>query len=252
MFTTAGTPIDGRAPHDRSPHDMIGIRKPGQGYWVRVCSVVFWAAVVAAAAGYAWNQAQLVPVPTVAFTFNAPQIDDEIQAGDIVSLLQIDAEGGDDQAFGTALVQSVMHPANASGSITISNVSLTSETDYAGNAVRLVEGDTSSPAGVAILQPRSATPIPAYPQVYLQAGAAGGVLLLGAIALLWTHGSHRRIVDFLIATDGEMRKVNWTTRKQIQGSTIVVIVATFLIAAFLFAFDSLFSAIFTQLDVLQT
>lgn len=231
---------------------MIGIRKPGQGYWVRVCSAVFWAAVVAAAAGYAWNQAQLVPVPTVAFTFNALQIDEAIQENDIVSLYQLNAEGGDNEPFGTALVQSVTYPANSSGSITISNVNLTSETDYAGNAVEIGEGDAGNPSAMAILQPRSATPIAAYPQVYLQAGAAGGVLLLGAIALLWTHGSHRRVVDFLIATDGEMRKVNWTTRKEVQGSTIVVIVATFLIAAFLFAFDSLFGAIFTQLDVLQT
>jgi len=231
---------------------MIGIRKPGQGYWVRVCSAVFWAAVIAAGAGYAWNQALLVPVATVAYTFNAPQIDDAIQAGDIVTLMQIDAEGGDNQPFGTALVESVVHPANAQGSITITNVNLTTETDYAGNAVRLTEGDGTGPEAQAILQPRSATPIAAYPQVYLQAGAAGAMLLLGAIGILWTHGSHRRITDFLIATDGEMRKVNWTTRKEIQGSTIVVIVATFLIAAFLFAFDYIFGAFFTQLDVLQT
>ena len=78
------------------------------------------------------------------------------------------------------------------------------------------------------------------------------MMLLGFIAILWTHGSMPKTTDFLIATDGEMRKVHWSTRKEIQGSTIVVIVATFLIAAFLYAFDSLFSTIFRSIDVLQS
>ena len=37
-------------------------------------------------------------------------------------------------------------------------------------------------------------------------------------------------VDFLIATDSEMKKVNWTSRKELIGSTKVVIVFMFLIA----------------------
>ena len=41
-------------------------------------------------------------------------------------------------------------------------------------------------------------------------------------------------VDFLIATDSEMKKVNWTSRKELIGSTKVVIIFMFLIALFLF------------------
>src|SRR3712207_7866772 len=37
-------------------------------------------------------------------------------------------------------------------------------------------------------------------------------------------------VDFLIATDSEMKKVNWTSRRELIGSTKVVIVFMFLIA----------------------
>ena len=44
-------------------------------------------------------------------------------------------------------------------------------------------------------------------------------------------------VDFLIATDSEMKKVNWTSRKELIGSTQVVIMFMFLIALFLFAVD---------------
>ena len=39
----------------------------------------------------------------------------------------------------------------------------------------------------------------------------------------------------LIATDGEMKKVNWSTRKEIVGSTWVVVAATFLLTAVLIA-----------------
>ena len=51
-------------------------------------------------------------------------------------------------------------------------------------------------------------------------------------------------VDFLIATDSEMKKVNWTSRKELIGSTKVVIIFMFLIAFILFVLDLLFSTVF--------
>jgi hypothetical protein len=36
-------------------------------------------------------------------------------------------------------------------------------------------------------------------------------------------GRKPRMVDFMIATEGEMKKVNWSTRREIFGSTILVI-----------------------------
>ena len=58
--------------------------------------------------------------------------------------------------------------------------------------------------------------------------------------------------DFLIATDSEMKKVNWTSKKELMGSTKVVIIFMFLIAAMLFAFDIVFGYVFYWLDVLKT
>ena len=58
-------------------------------------------------------------------------------------------------------------------------------------------------------------------------------------------------VDFLIATDSEMKKVNWTSRKDLIGSTKVVIIFMFLIALFLFAIDILFSYFFYLIGVLK-
>jgi preprotein translocase subunit SecE len=55
--------------------------------------------------------------------------------------------------------------------------------------------------------------------------------------------------DFLIATEGEMKKVSWSSKKEIIGSTKVVIVATFIMAAILFAVDILFATLFRMLGV---
>jgi preprotein translocase SecE subunit len=45
--------------------------------------------------------------------------------------------------------------------------------------------------------------------------------------------------DFLIATDREMKKVNWTSRKELTGSTRIVIIFMFSIAFFLFTVDEI-------------
>ena len=58
-------------------------------------------------------------------------------------------------------------------------------------------------------------------------------------------------VDFLIATDSEMKKVNWTSRKDLIGSTKVVIVFMFLIALILFLVDIIFSYFFYIIGVLK-
>jgi len=58
--------------------------------------------------------------------------------------------------------------------------------------------------------------------------------------------------DFLIATDSEMKKVNWTSRKELIGSTKVVIFFMFLIAILLFGFDIFFGYLFYFMGVLKS
>jgi preprotein translocase subunit SecE len=59
-------------------------------------------------------------------------------------------------------------------------------------------------------------------------------------------------VDFLIATDSEMKKVNWTSRKDLIASTKIVIIFMLIIAIFLFSCDLLFGAFFHLIGVLKT
>ncbi|MCB9836008.1 MAG: preprotein translocase subunit SecE [Phycisphaera sp.] len=61
----------------------------------------------------------------------------------------------------------------------------------------------------------------------------------------------RNSVNFLIATDGEMKKVNWSTRKEVQGSTMVVVIASFLLAMLIFVIDYGFGAFFKLIGVLE-
>ena len=65
-------------------------------------------------------------------------------------------------------------------------------------------------------------------------------------------GRKPRMVDFMIATEGEMKKVNWSTKREIFGSTILVILLTIFIALFCQVADLGFSAFFQSVDVLQS
>ncbi len=88
--------------------------------------------------------------------------------------------------------------------------------------------------------------------VYIQGGVA--ILTFVIFGLIGYHfiGRRPKFVDFMIATEGEMRKVNWSTRREIVGSTILVILLTLFIALFCQLADLLFSWFFQWVDVLQS
>jgi preprotein translocase subunit SecE len=76
------------------------------------------------------------------------------------------------------------------------------------------------------------------------------VLLLGlGLLMLWIL-NRPKSADFLIATEGEMKKVSWSSRKEVVGSTKVVLVTTFFLAGLLFAVDLVFQLIFRQIGVI--
>ena len=82
-----------------------------------------------------------------------------------------------------------------------------------------------------------------------------GVGIGSAIALAivaWRLMNKPSHVDFLIATDSEMKKVNWTSRSDLIGATKVVIIFMFFIAAFLLFIDVVFGYFFQLITVLKT
>ena len=60
-----------------------------------------------------------------------------------------------------------------------------------------------------------------------------------------------KYADFMIATEGEMKKVSWSTRKEIVTSTKVVIVTVIIMAILLAVVDVLFAKLFTVLGILK-
>jgi preprotein translocase SecE subunit len=78
-----------------------------------------------------------------------------------------------------------------------------------------------------------------------------GIFCVAGGLLLWWLINREQSVEFLIATDSEMKKVNWTTREELIGSTKVVIIFMFFIAAFLFGTDLIFGKLFQVLTILK-
>ena len=90
--------------------------------------------------------------------------------------------------------------------------------------------------------------------LHLSAGkslAIAGAVFIALALFAWRMMNKPTSVDFLIATDSEMKKVNWTSRRELIGSTKVVIVFMFLIAFLLFTFDIIFGYLFHLIRVLE-
>ena len=65
--------------------------------------------------------------------------------------------------------------------------------------------------------------------------AAGIFLGLGYGAFLFLN--RERSADFLVETEGELRKVSWPARKEYVGSSVVVLIVVLVVSLFLTAVD---------------
>lgn len=78
-------------------------------------------------------------------------------------------------------------------------------------------------------------------------------LLLAALAFWfgWRAVNYPVFADFLIATEAEMNKVSWTTRRRLIQDTVVVLATVFLLTVFLFVVDMAWAWGLTRIGVLQ-
>ena len=87
---------------------------------------------------------------------------------------------------------------------------------------------------------------------YIQAGAAVIVVAVFGYLAYYLIARKPKMVDFLIATEGEMKKVNWSTRREIMGSTWVVIGLTFIVALIISVLDfGIFTPLLNWVGVLE-
>lgn len=77
------------------------------------------------------------------------------------------------------------------------------------------------------------------------------LLVVLAYVIFWLVGKNRTTVDFMIQTEGEMKKVNWSSRKEIIGATKVVIFVTLMLGLMLFIVDLIFMFLFSAIGVLK-
>jgi preprotein translocase subunit SecE len=76
-------------------------------------------------------------------------------------------------------------------------------------------------------------------------------ITIGLIAITWWLINRPRHADFLINTDGEMKKVTWPTRRELIGSTKVVVIFMFFMGTVLFLYDQIFGLFFYSINVLK-
>lgn len=221
----------------------LGIYKPGHGYWVRVLTAVGAGLLVLATAAWLWGESAAVPVPDKAWTITLGDTTGSLVTGQVVTVLALD-EAGEPVDAGTMVVES--YQASNPPKVRLAEPSLTE-----GKTPGDIRGMRAEGFVASVGAGGNVVPIPLIEPLYVQGAMAGLAMLAGAIAVFYFVGSRPSSCEFLIATDGEMKKVNWTTRREVLGSTWVVIAASFLIAAILYIVDYAFQTFFVAIQVLQ-
>lgn len=233
----------------------LGIYKAGQGYWVRILTAVAAGLLVLATAAWAFAESALINLPVARFIVTVEPIDvgsvdtleGRIEVGDEITLRQFSEEEGEAVDIGTATVDAV--EAAQAGDVpqlivTFAPPALMGEGNSVGFATELARGQfvgaVDRVEGVPIIE-----------QLYVQGLMAGIALFVGLLLIYWLVGLKRVTGEFLIATDGEMRKVTWPSVREVRSSTVTIIIATIILAALLFGIDFLFQTFFTRIGVLQ-
>lgn len=230
----------------------FALYKPGQGYWVRVMTAAFAGALVMAACAWLWSQLEaastrLIPITSYELALSTAE-GEPVPAGQTIALFGPGPDGVPVE-IGTAVVKADNPTSSGGDRLLIAPPTLKRDQNIANvRSVGPPAASTITRKGVVVGTP---TKNSAFEPLYLQAGGVGVLLILGTVLIYYLVGVKPAISEFLIATDGEMRKVNWSTRKDIIGSTWVVIIWSILLATGLFGVDLAFSAFFRLIGVLQ-
>jgi preprotein translocase subunit SecE len=84
--------------------------------------------------------------------------------------------------------------------------------------------------------------------LWVETMVPAGLFVVLALFLSWLMNKPS-IADFMIAAESEMKKVSWSSRKEIAVSTLIVIVVVVIMAVLLGATDLTFRTFFTWLLV---
>lgn len=224
----------------------FGIYKPGQGYWTRVMTAVMVGLITLGAALWAQEQikavVQSLPSHSFQVTLRAPVSPQAQAAGTTIELLGRETTG-ELVVVGTATL-SQPAPA-ATQSITLGSFAFEPQRDRSAVIAARLPGGPVATTGAGF------TPVAVFPPDLAGAGAMALVLLAGALLTFYIVGVRQGSAEFLINTDFEMKKVNWSTPREIWGSTIVVASACVFLATSLWLMDNVFSVVMRFMGVLR-
>ena len=82
--------------------------------------------------------------------------------------------------------------------------------------------------------------------LWIETMVSAGLFVVVTALMLWLVNKPN-IADFMIAAEGEMKKVNWSTRQEVAVSTVVVIAVVIILAVLLGAADFSLQLFFTWL-----
>jgi len=82
--------------------------------------------------------------------------------------------------------------------------------------------------------------------LWIQTLVPAGLFVILGILIFWIVNKHS-IADFMIVSEGEMKKVSWSTRREIAVSTFVVIAVVVMMAVLLGMTDLVFQMFFSWL-----
>ena len=113
-----------------------------------------------------------------------------------------------------------------------------------------VSGMVIGAIGAGLLGQKIAAAMP-YGKVtaYVKYGVPAAMIIALAALMFWLV-NRASSADFLIATEGEMKKVSWSSRKEVVGSTKVVIITAAIVSLVLLAVDLMFVWVFGKLGVM--
>ncbi len=214
---------------------MLSMYKGGQGYWTRMMSAIFFGVLVAGGALWLSNQINAMDFKPSAWRFT---VESDASAAVLAPNSEVELRRSNVR-IGSAFVRSV-------DGDTVELVNLNLGSGNVANSVQSMVVEGQQPVAVEGLQV-----VQRFEKTYLQGGVAAATLLIGAIVIYFLCYTNKRTSEFLIATEGEMKKVNWSSRREVFGSTWVVIGISVIIATILFVTDIFFQWIAQEINLIQ-
>ena len=98
-----------------------------------------------------------------------------------------------------------------------------------------------------ILLDTSGLPFEVFGKEFLSAHVVAAIFLVGSMVGVYILVNRPRVAGFLVEVEGELRKVSWPTRREVLGSTLVVLILMAILAAYIFLVDFVLANILKRL-----